>query len=62
MLEFFVEPFPYYITPILHISPSADSFEHLVQWLEQCRAAVTAQDKQPLYALVANKIDLEHLR
>ena len=27
-----------------------------------CRAAVAAQDKQPLYALVANKIDLEHLR
>lgn len=41
---------------------SAESFEHLIQWLEQCRAAVAAQDKQPLYALVANKIDLEHLR
>jgi len=39
-----------------------DSFEHLDSWLEQCRAALASQEKQPTYALVANKIDLEHLR
>jgi len=38
------------------------SFVNLEEWLEQCRAALASQEKPPSYALVANKIDLEHLR
>merc|ERR1712080_606430 len=39
-----------------------ESFVNLEEWLEQCRAALVTQEKPPSYALVANKIDLEHLR
>ena len=38
------------------------SFDNLEDWLELCRAALAGAEKPPSYALVANKIDLEHLR
>merc|ERR1719187_479271 len=38
------------------------SFEHLQDWLNHARKILSGQDKPPSYALVANKIDLEHLR
>ena len=38
------------------------SFDSLEDWLELCRAALVGAEKPPTYALVANKIDLEHLR
>ena len=49
------------------------SFEHLEVWLATCRDVLAAAGggsqhgaaaavKTPMYALVANKIDLEHLR
>jgi len=41
---------------------AADTFERLSGWLEVCRAALASQERAPTFALVANKIDLEHLR
>jgi len=41
---------------------SVESFEKLASWLSACRTALQSQEKSPTYALVANKIDLEHLR
>ena len=38
------------------------SFDNLEDWLELCRVALAGSEKPPTYALVANKIDLEHLR
>jgi len=38
------------------------SFEILADWLDACRKCVSTQEKPPTYALMANKIDLEHLR
>ena len=38
------------------------TFENLPDWLEACRKSCGQQDKLPTFALVANKIDLEHLR
>lgn len=38
------------------------SFDNLEDWLEMCKAALVGAEKPPTYALVANKIDLEHLR
>ena len=31
-------------------------------WLDCCRSALVGRERGPSYALVANKIDLEHLR
>ena len=41
---------------------SVESFERLASWLSACRSALQSQEKPPTYALIANKIDLEHLR
>ncbi|XP_023346886.1 ras-related protein Rab-28 [Eurytemora carolleeae] len=41
---------------------SASSFENLKEWLEQSKKILAGQEKKPSFALVANKIDLEHLR
>ena len=41
---------------------STSTFDSLEEWLERSRAALTSADRRPSYALVANKIDLEHLR
>ena len=38
------------------------SFDSLEDWLDLCRATLAGAEKPPTYALVANKIDLEHLR
>eukprot|EP00092_Neocalanus_flemingeri_P087760 GFUD01110811.1.p1 GENE.GFUD01110811.1~~GFUD01110811.1.p1 ORF type:complete len:146 (-),score=58.32 GFUD01110811.1:194-631(-) len=38
------------------------SFDNLEDWLEVCKAALAGAEKPPTFALVANKIDLEHLR
>lgn len=42
------------------------SFEHLEDWLMACKAVLSSQPagspRNPVFALVANKIDLEHLR
>lgn len=38
------------------------SFEQLQDWLDHARQILAAQERPPCYALVANKIDLEHLR
>ena len=41
---------------------NTSTFESLVEWLERSRAALASADRRPSYALVANKIDMEHLR
>ena len=41
---------------------STSTFDSLEEWLDRSRAALTSADRRPSYALVANKIDLEHLR
>lgn len=38
------------------------SFDNLAEWLTACQAAMSGQEKVATFALVANKIDLEHLR
>lgn len=38
------------------------SFENLEQWLRTSQRVTSSMDKPPMYALVANKIDQEHLR
>lgn len=38
------------------------SFDILADWLDACQKCVSTQEKLPTYALMANKIDLEHLR
>ena len=38
------------------------SFESLQDWLELCRVCLAGTERRPSYALVANKIDQEHLR
>lgn len=38
------------------------SFDSLADWLEQSKKILAGQETAPSYALVANKIDLEHLR
>ena len=45
-----------------------NSFENLEEWLKQCKAILAstpqgaASNPSPTFALIANKIDLEHLR
>ena len=43
-----------------------DSFENLQEWLSACKAVLQSskaeKTKLPHFALVANKIDLEHVR
>jgi len=41
---------------------NSNSFDNLQDWLEQTRKLLVQQETSPTYALVANKIDLEHLR
>ena len=41
---------------------NTSTFESLVSWLDRSKAVLTSADRRPSYALVANKIDLEHLR
>jgi len=41
---------------------NAQTFDSLNEWLDQTRKMLSGQEKQPSFALVANKIDLEHLR
>ncbi len=38
------------------------SFENLEQWLRASQKVTATMEKPPMYALVANKIDQEHLR
>ena len=38
------------------------TFESLEDWLESCRACLAGGERKPSFALVANKIDQEHLR
>jgi len=38
------------------------TFESLEDWLEACRVCLAGAERRPSYALVANKIDQEHLR
>lgn len=39
-----------------------NTFENLEQWLRASQKVTNSMDKPPTYALVANKIDQEHLR
>ena len=41
---------------------SSASFESLEDWLETARVCLASAERRPSMALVANKIDLEHLR
>ena len=41
---------------------SIRSFENLETWLRASQRITVAMEKSPTYALVANKIDQEHLR
>lgn len=41
---------------------NSTSFDNLEPWLRASQRVTSAMEKQPFYALVANKIDQEHLR
>ena len=41
---------------------NSTTFESLQDWLEMCRVCLAGAERRPSYALVANKIDQEHLR
>ena len=41
---------------------NTSTFDQLGEWLERSRAALASAERRPSYALVANKIDMEHLR
>lgn len=60
MLDKYV--FGAHVVLLVYDVTSNASFEHLGDWLEICRKALAGMEKPPLYALVANKVDLEHLR
>ena len=38
------------------------TFESLELWLESCKAVLASGERKPSFALVANKIDQEHMR
>ena len=41
---------------------NTSTFDQLGEWLERSRAALASAERRPSYALVANEIDMEHLR
>ena len=41
---------------------NSNSFDNLEQWLRASQRVTSTMEKPPFYALVANKIDQEHLR